>query len=94
MMTELDAIGEPAPAKILKVEDTQVRWEGNPFYKFQLLIEPKGKAPFQATTQGFIALQSLSKYQVGSRVWVKFDPKDRSRVTFIPSTEWNRLEGK
>ncbi len=78
---EMRTRGESAPAKILTVGDMGVRVNGvDPLITAQLEVRPANRPAFQAFAQGVVAAASMSKYQPGATVWVKFDPNDPSKV--------------
>ncbi len=79
--TEMRMRGESAPAKIVTVGDMGVRVNGiDPLITAQLEVQPANRPAFQAFAQGVVAAGSMSKYQPGATVWVKFDPNDLSKV--------------
>ncbi len=53
----------------------------NPLVELLLEVLPDAGPPFMATVKGAIAEQSVSKYQVGEEIFVKYDPNDLRKVT-------------
>jgi hypothetical protein len=88
MMIQIDAAnrallasGEAAQAAVLKLDPMGFTVNGNnPAVNVLLEVRPSNRAAFQATAQGVIAETSLTKYQPGAVIWVKFDPDDTSKV--------------
>lgn len=73
--------GQPAQAQILRYTDWNVLVNGdNPAVTLQLQVMPAGKPQFMAETSGVIAAASISKYQPGCTIWVKYDPNNLTRV--------------
>ena len=52
----------------------------NPAMKFLLEVTPQGGKPFQAEATAIVAQASVPKYQPGKSLYVKYDPKDQTRV--------------
>ena len=78
---QIIATGQPAEAKVLQVQPLGIMVNGNnPYAVLNLEVRPAGRAPFVAQTQGVIAAQSLSKFQPGAIVAVRYDPADITRV--------------
>ncbi len=78
---EMRTRGESAPARILTVGEMGMRVNGvDPLITTQLEVQPANRPAFQAFAQGVVAAGSMSKYQPGATVWVKFDPNDPSKV--------------
>ena len=79
---EVRASGSPAKALIIQVMDLSINVNGpNPAKQFSLEVQPEGQPAFKAFATGVIASGSVEKYQPGMTIFVKYDPKDRSRVT-------------
>jgi hypothetical protein len=72
---QLKTNGALCRANVLKVQETGLARDGNPFLKFELEVRPIGGAPFEARAAAVIRVASLSDYQPGHEVWVKHDPK-------------------
>lgn len=78
----ITAIGESSRAIV-----TNYKWLGvyvngnNPFVSLDLEVLPETRRPFKAQAKGVIAEQSVSKFQPGEEIYVKFDPNDTSKVT-------------
>lgn len=79
---QITAIGESSRAIV-----TNYKWLGvyvngnNPFVALDLEVLPGSRRPFKAQAKGVIAEQSVSKFQPGEEIYVKFDPNDTSKVT-------------
>jgi len=78
---ELHAIGFPASAKILDIEDTHWTVNDDPVVSFLLEIQPEGKQPYQARTKIVISRVKVAQFQPGAIVPVRIDPKDSARVS-------------
>lgn len=73
--------GVSAKAIIMTFEDTGIEInENNRYSIFTVQVIPENGKPFKAQTKGAISHSALSKYQPGKEVWVKYDPKDLTRV--------------
>jgi hypothetical protein len=78
----ISAIGESSRAIV-----TGYKWLGayvngkNPFVSLELEVLPETRRPFKAQAKGVIAETSVSKFQPGEEIFVKFDPNDTSKVT-------------
>ncbi len=82
MYNAVRSMGEAAQATIMAVTDMNIRVNDQGSMKrFQLLVQPAGKPPFQAETQGLIGDVARDKYAVGKTVWVKFNPNDHTQVS-------------
>jgi hypothetical protein len=80
------ATGQQARAKVLQASDLGIRVNGpNPAMQFVLEVQPPGGEPFQAQTTGVIFEGSVSKFQPGKTIYVKYDPKDITRVSIYRS---------
>jgi len=53
----------------------------NPMVMLFLEIYPGLQTPFYGEAKAVIATQSVSKFQPGNMITVKYDPKNTSRVT-------------
>ena len=74
--------GIMAQAVILRNWPMNINVNGNnPLMGFWLEVKPEGQSPFEAEVKGVVSELSLSKYQPGATIWVKFDQNDQSRVT-------------
>lgn len=79
---EIRRTGTPAPAVIVQATPLNVFVNGsNPAMTFILDVQPEGKPNFSAQVTGVIGEASVSKYQPGRIVYVKYDPADQSRVS-------------
>lgn len=76
------ALGESSRAIV-----TNYKWLGvyvngnNPLVSLDLEVIPDSRRPFKAQAKGVIAEHSVSKFQAGKEIYVKFDPDDTSKVT-------------
>ncbi len=78
----LMATGQSAPAQVLAYMDWNVHVNGeNPAVTLQLQVNPPGRPSFNAQASGVIVASSVPRYQVGSTIWVKYDPNNLTRVT-------------
>ncbi|MDQ6985327.1 MAG: hypothetical protein Q9M91_01715 [Candidatus Dojkabacteria bacterium] len=57
----------------------------NPAVEFVLQIIPDNQPAFKASTISVISEQSISKFQPGEEIFVKYDPENMSRVTIESS---------
>ncbi len=74
--------GISAEAKVVGYYDLNIKVNGdNPMVMLFVEVYPGLKAPFFAEVKGVIATQSVSKFQPGSTITVKYDPKNLMRVT-------------
>ncbi len=73
--------GTSAQATITQKWDMGVMVNGsNPAVRLQVEVHPTDRPAFQAQTIGVISAVSVSKFQPGATIWVKYDPNDISRV--------------
>jgi hypothetical protein len=80
------ATGQQARAKVLQADDLGIRVNGpNPAMQFVLEVQPPGDEPFQAQATGVIFEGSVPKFQPGNTIYVKYDPKDITRVSIYRS---------
>jgi hypothetical protein len=81
-LAPVSASGQPAEATILASTPLNIFVNGNnPAMKFTLEVHPQAGPKFQAETTGVIAEASIPRYQPGSNIQVKYDPKDLTMVT-------------
>lgn len=74
--------GISAEAKVVGYYDLNIKVNGdNPLVMLFLEIYPGLQTPFYGEAKGAIAAQSVYKFQPGSMITVKYDPKNTSRVT-------------
>lgn len=79
---QITAIGESSRAIV-----TGYKWLGvyvngnNPFVSLDLEVLPETRRAFKAQAKGVIAEQSVSKFQPGEEIFVKFDPNNTRKVT-------------
>jgi hypothetical protein len=76
--------GAEAHALIVHVEDLQIAYPGTNGMALQLHVDvtPPAGAPYRTVIPAIVSMASLSKYSVGRRVFVRFDPHDPQRVVF------------
>lgn len=85
--------GEEALADILEIEDLQLTnmverdYLHQTIMRLKLEVTPKNGLPYQAEAQGLFANASLHKYAVGKKVYVKFNPQDKTQVCVDRSAE-------
>jgi hypothetical protein len=85
--------GEEALADILEIEDLQVTniverdHLQQTILRLKLEVTPANGLPYQAETQALFANTSLYKYAVGKKVYVKFNPQDKTQVALVRSAE-------
>jgi len=73
--------GRPARAIIKKYTWLGVNVNGNnPYVELELEVLPENTASFPGTTKGVIAEASVSKYQPGQEIFVKYDLYDNNKV--------------
>lgn len=73
--------GVSAPAKIVTAQTMGILVYGdNPVLSFVLELYPAGGLPFAAVAKAAVAEMSVSKYQPGVTVYVKFDPQNPNQV--------------
>jgi hypothetical protein len=78
---ELLLKGILAKAIILKSNSFGVNVNGNnPAVELELQVIPDDKPAFKSTSMGVISEGSISKYQPGKEVYVKYDPMNTSTV--------------
>jgi len=79
---QITAIGESSRAIVTNYTWFGVNVNGNnPFVSLDLEVIPESRRPFKAQAKGVIAEHSVSKFQAGEEIYVKFDPNDTSKVT-------------
>lgn len=76
--------GEPAEAEILNISDTGVTVNDNPRVALQLFVRPKARTGFEVTTKLLVSRLSLTAFQPGAKIQVRFDPNDIQRVAVEP----------
>jgi hypothetical protein len=85
--------GQEALAVILEAEDLELTnilerdHLQQTIMRLKLEIKPEGEGSYQAETQALIANASLPKYAVGKKVYVKFNPQDKSQIALMRSAE-------
>jgi hypothetical protein len=52
----------------------------NPYAEMELEVLPDDGPSFQCKAKGAISEQSISKYQPGQEIYVKYDPMDKTKV--------------
>ena len=75
---EIVTTGIRARALITGIENTGVKINNNPRLKLTLQVQPGGEMPFVATKK--VTITSASIPTVGSTIWVRYEPNDRSRI--------------
>lgn len=91
LLADLERIrknGEPAEATILSIEEngTSMKFGGavpKAGVTIQCEVQPKGKPTYQAQTKTYISVLEVAKYQPGSVIQVKFDPKNPQKVAIV-----------
>lgn len=74
--------GTPAKAVILQYQDMNIKVNGNnPAVTLQIEVKPQDRPSFKAMVKGVIMETSVSKYQPGHEVFVKYDPNDLTKVS-------------
>ena len=81
----LHSEGRPATAKILSVQKTDIfrsmlNGKGM-LMSFAVEVLPDNEAPFNTETKTFVGLPALDKYQLGTVLDVRYDPKDHTQVS-------------
>ncbi|MBL8092022.1 MAG: hypothetical protein JNJ43_16925 [Anaerolineales bacterium] len=88
---EIRNTGEEAIATILETEDLELvhsyEKEMRTVLRVKLEVTPKIGEPYQAEAQNSFLNASLHKYTVGKKVYVKFNPQDKTQVALIRSAE-------
>lgn len=79
---KLLAYGESARAIVTKYTWMGIYVNGNnPAVTLELEVLPESRSAFKATAKGVIMETSVSKFQPGEEIYVKYDPDDISKVT-------------
>jgi len=79
---QIMSYGTSAKAVVLQYQDMNIKVNGNnPAVTLQIEVTPDDRPSFRATVKGVIKDTSVSKYQPGREVYVKYDPNDISKVT-------------
>ena len=74
--------GISAEAKVVGYYDLNIKVNrDNPMVMLFLEIYPGLQTPFYGEAKAVIAMQSAAKFQPGSMITVKYDPRNTSRVT-------------
>ncbi len=77
----IQATGEPAEATVLEIWDTGITVNDDPVVGLRLEVYPADHPPFEATIpKSRVSRVHLAQFQPGSRIPVKFDPQDPTRV--------------
>ncbi|MCC5942351.1 MAG: hypothetical protein JJU37_12500 [Balneolaceae bacterium] len=74
--------GKPGRAKIVELYETGTTINHQPVVGFQLEVRSEYGELFQATTEQLISRFSITQYQPGAEVEVKYDP-DTKRVVIV-----------
>lgn len=78
--------GHPAKAVILNrwhVMDTKAGKYPGSLFRLFIEVKPEGLAAYKAETTCLVGEKSLSKFQVGGIIRVKFDAKDKQKVVVV-----------
>lgn len=75
--------GVSATAVIKAVTDTGNRYNKNPEVRLTLEVTPASGAPFQAEVTTVISVIDVPKYQPGTLLNVKYDPKQPTQVVLV-----------
>lgn len=89
MITEIDEFnkellkyGESSRAIVLKYTEMGVNVNGNnPAVTLDLEVIPDNRKSFKAQAKGIVMKQSVPKFKPGEEIFVKFDPKDITKVS-------------
>jgi len=89
MITEIDEFnkellkyGESSRAIVLKYREMGINVNGNnPAVTLDLEVIPDNRKSFQAQAKGVVMETSKPKFQPGEEIFVKFDPKDLTKVS-------------
>ncbi len=85
--------GQEALALILEADDLELAnlvekdHLQQTIVRLKLEVTPSGGETYKAETQALIANASLPKYAAGKKVYVKFNPQDKSQIALIRSAE-------
>jgi hypothetical protein len=85
--------GREALALVLEAEDLELAnliekdHLQQTIMRLKLEITPENQESYKAETQALIANASLPKYAVGKKVYIKFNPQDRTQVALLRSAE-------
>jgi hypothetical protein len=85
--------GQEALAVVLEAEDLELAnliekdHLQQTIMRLKLEITPQNQEAYKAETQALIANASLPKYAVGKKVYIKFNPQDRTQVVLMRSAE-------
>lgn len=91
--SDIRRTGMEAVATILEVEDLKLtnkverEFLEKTIMRLRLEVSLKGEPSYQADTKGMFLNSGLHKYTVGQKVIVKINPKDRTQVALVSSTE-------
>lgn len=76
------AIGIYCKAIVTQYTPMGVNVNGNnPLVTLDIQVLPENAPAFPATVKGVIAVASVSKYQPGEEIFVKYDPADKTKVS-------------
>ena len=80
------SIGIESSAIIKTTEFVNVYDSGtNEFYLLRVAVMPENEPAFDAKCYALISPASIPKFQPGCQIWIKFDPKDRSKIAISHS---------
>jgi hypothetical protein len=72
--------GTSAQATVIGIGDTGMTINNNPRIKLTLQVQADGQPAFQATKTATVSRLSIPR--VGDTLWVRYDPKDPSKIEF------------
>lgn len=78
---QLQRVGLPAQATIVRIWDTGMTVNKNPVVGFLLEVQPANGASWQAKTKLVVSRLAVSRVQPGAVVPVRYDPNDHARVS-------------
>ena len=79
--SELRAKGARAVATIQSVKQTGGSTNDQPELEFRVYVTPESGSAFDARFKAVVQLLDMHRMQRGEKLNVRFDPKDRKRVT-------------
>jgi hypothetical protein len=78
---DLQGSGVAADAEVLSLWDTGITLNQDPVIGLKVQVRPKDGQPYEATiAKSLISRLDVPRFQPGSVIPVRFDPKDPSRV--------------
>jgi hypothetical protein len=76
--------GTPAKARVTNIAPTGNYHNEQPEVVISLEVSLEGEAPFQSKVETYMSPVYLPRYQPGSIVDVRYDPKRRTDVALVP----------